>query len=300
MGIYFGGKLAKARFNVTFIDTPEKVEQIESLDFQIKSDIEPDFSFSPNLLDDVSGLPGQDVILICVKAFQTYDIALKLLPVVKPSTITLSLQNGLDNEKVLSDMLGKNLVLGSVLHFSGHLEEQTTLHQDAPAQIIFGEQDHQPSEREEWLSKVFAHADIDHSISRNITLKIWEKLIWNNAFNSVSAITHSTISQIHASEAVLDTIRQMMREVQQIAQAEGVEISEQTLDELMDLNPDFAKIRTSMLKDIEAGVTPELEPLVGVLLHKAKKNSISAPVNQTIYNLLQLSLHNLRINMKNN
>ena len=298
VGIFFGGKFTKAGFNVTFVDKPETVELIGSTEFQIKSKSGQNYSFIPNLVSDISQLGGQDVILICVKAFQTCDIALKLLPVVKPSTITLSLQNGLNNEKILSDVLGNNLVMGAVVNFSGHLIDKTILYQDAPAHIIFGEQDHQPSKKEERLSTVFAHAGIDHSISRNITLKIWEKLIWNNAFNSISAITRSTISQIYSSESILHTIRQMMSEVQQIALAEGVEIGEQTIDDLMVLNPDFAEIRTSMLKDIELGVKPELEPLVGVLLHKAKKHNITVPVNQTIYNLLQLSLHNLQINVK--
>jgi len=298
VGIFFGGKLFKAGFNVTFVDVSEKVEELEEMTLRIQSQLDQNYEFTPPIVSDVSDLPGQDLILVCVKAFQTYEIAFKLLPVVKPSTITLSLQNGLENEKILSDLLGKNLVMGAVVHFSGQMIDACTVVQHAPAQVVFGEQDHQASAREEWLSNVFAHADINHSISRNITQKIWEKLIWNNAFNTISSITQSTIRQIYDSEAILSTIRQMMQEVQQVAQAEGVEISDQALDELLSFNLDFAEVRTSMLKDIEAGSMPEIEPLVGILLQKAKKYSISVPVNQTIYNLLQLSLNNAEISMK--
>ena len=125
-------------------------------------------------MHDLSGLPAQDIILVCVKAFQTYDIALTLVPVVKPSTITFSLQNGLDNEKILSDVLGNNLVMGTVIHFNGELNDESTVVQKAPANIIYGELDHQPSEREESLSSIFAHADIDHRISHSITEEIWK------------------------------------------------------------------------------------------------------------------------------
>ena len=151
--------------------------------------------------------------------------------------------------------------------------------------------DHQRSKREEWLSKIFAHADIHHKISDNITKTIWRKFIWNNAFNTISALTGATLRQIFDTEAVMPTIQLMMGEVQQVARAEGVEISDRHIEELRMANPNYEHIKTSMLRDIECGRKPELEPLVGVLLQKAKKHGISTPVNETIYNLLQLAIN---------
>lgn len=297
VGIYFGGKLFQAGFRVVFVDTPEKVERLSGNSLSIKSTIDKDYSFTPSIVDDISELPAQDIILVCVKAFQTYDIAMNLLPVVKPSTITLSLQNGLENEKILSDYLGKNLVMGAALYFNGVLENDSTVIQKAPGHIVFGEMDHQRSEREDWLSKVFSHADISHKISNTITHEIWKKFIWNNAYNSISAITHTTLEQIHSYEGIFPTIRQMMHEVQQVAHAEGVEIQDQIIDELICIDPVFSDVKTSMLKDIEAGKIPELEALVGVVLQKAEKFKITTPVNQTVYNLIQLSLRNASIEM---
>jgi 2-dehydropantoate 2-reductase len=295
VGIYFGGKLNQAGFNVAFVDTPEKVKALDNVTFSIRSKITKEYAFSPQLSDDVSDLPAQDIILVCVKAFQTYDIALNLLPVVKPTTIILSLQNGLENERILSDLLGKNLVMGSVIYFNGILENNCTVDQMAPGQIIFGELDHQSSEREEWLSNVFSHSDINHKISRKINYEIWKKFIWNNAFNSISALTSSTLKQIHLAKSISPTLRQMMREVQQVAAAEGIQIPNQTIDELINSTNEFTDIKPSMLKDVEAGRMPEIEALVGVVLKKATKHGISTPVNQTVYNLIQLSLINKTI-----
>ncbi|MCP4751836.1 MAG: 2-dehydropantoate 2-reductase [Proteobacteria bacterium] len=288
VGIFFGGKLFQAGFNVVLVDLPEKVKRLKESDLHIQSSIGKNYDFHPTIVEDLSELPPQDIILVCVKAFQTYDIALNLLPVVKPSTIALSLQNGLENEKILSDMLGINLVMGSVLYFNGQLEAESTVLQKAPANIIFGEMDHQPSEREEWLSGIFSHADIDHRISHNITREIWKKFIWNNAYNAISAITQTTLRQIYDSKEILPTIQTLMSEVQQVALAEGVEITDQNLEELMNIDLDHGDVKVSMLQDIESKRIPELEPLVGIVLQKAKKFGISTPVNQTIYNLIQL------------
>jgi 2-dehydropantoate 2-reductase len=291
VGIYFGGKLFQSGFDVVFVDTPEKVETLTATGLHIRSNLDQHLDFQPVIVSDISRLPPQDLILVCVKSFQTYDIALKLLPVVKPATIAISLQNGLDNEKILSDILGRNLVVGAILYFNGELSDPSTVVQKSPGRIVFGELDHQRSEREEWLSRIFSHADINHRISPTITLDIWKKLIWNNAFNAISAITRTTLRQIYEFEGVYPTLLRMMKEVQQVALAEGVEITDAIIEELQQIDLAFSDVKTSMLKDIEAGETPELDALVGVVLQKAKEHDISTPVNQTVYHLIQLALH---------
>jgi len=290
VGIFYGGMLYKAGFNVVFVDIPEKVSGLVESGLHIRSAITGDFDFEPTIVSDVRDQPPQDIILVCVKAFQTYDIALNLLPVLKPATIIISLQNGLENEKILSDLLGRNLVIGAVLFFNGELENNATVVQKSEGSIIFGELDHQRSEREEWLSSIFSHADINHRISHSINQEIWKKLIWNNAYNAISALTRTTLGDIYRFEEITPTIRKMMNEVKQVALAEGVEISDQIIDELINLNSSQGNVKTSMLKDIESNRMPELEPLVGVIISKAKKLGISTPVNQTIYELIQLSL----------
>ncbi len=295
VGIYFGGMLFQAGFNTVFVDISERVEQIKDHSLSIRSKISKDYDYNPEIVDDVSELAVQDIILICVKAYQTYDIALSLLPVVKPTTIIMSLQNGLENERILSDLLGKNLVMGSVIYFNGFLENESTVVQKAPGQIIFGELDHQRSKREEWLSDIFSHADINHKISGNISQEIWKKFIWNNAYNSIGAITQTTLQHIYKSEGILPTIRQMMSEVQQIAEAEGVQISNQMLDELIQSSHKYSDVKMSMLNDMESERMPEIEALVGVVLKKGETHGITTPVNKTIYNLIQLALLNANI-----
>ena len=299
VGIYFGGKLFKAGFNVVFVDLPDRVEKLNQTGLKIVSKIDHNIDFQPKIVDQIVGLPAQDLILICVKAYHTYEIALNLLPVIKPSSILLSLQNGLENEKILSQILGKSLIMGAVPFFNGNVKDDYIVNQNAPAQIIYGEMDHQQSAREDWVSQVLAHADINHTISRSIRVEIWKNFIWNNAFNTISALTKTTFGQIVSMTEVLPTIKQMMKETQQVASAEGYEISNQQLDDLINFSNQYSNVNSNMQMDIESRSTPELEALVGVLLQKAKTHGITAIVNQTIYNLLQLSLSNIDINVSN-
>ncbi len=82
--------------------------------------------------------------------------------------------------------------------------------------------------------------------------------------------------------------------------AEGYEIVNQHIDDLINFSSQYANLTSTMCKDIDLGHMPELEALVGVLLQKAKKHGITAQVNQTIYNLLQLTLSKSEIRQDSN
>ena len=292
IGVFFGSRLIQAGHEVTFVDREERVQLILDQGLKIVSKFDGDFEFTPRAISDPLEAGAQDLILIAVKAFHTYDIALKLLPILKPSTIVASLQNGLENERILADLLGQNLVIGAVPSFSGSLQNETTLIQQAEAFLTYGEMDHQPSDRLEWLSGIFAHAGIKHKITDNITFEIWLSFLWNNTFNLVSALTRTTMGQIAGFEMIQQTLEQMMREVQQVAKAEGVNIPDQLLEEIKERSVMLGPIKSNMLKDLEAGQMPELEPLAGTLLKKAMEHGVSIPVNQTVYNLMRLKMLN--------
>jgi len=288
IGVYFGGKLSKAGHQVTFVDKPERAETIQEHGLSLKL-LDQDLEIAATAISDLDGLDSQDLVLIAVKAFHTYEIAMNLLPVLTPSTIICSLQNGLENEKILGDLLGENLVVGCVPTFSGNMTDDHTLVQNAPANLIYGEMDHQPSSR---LSQVYSHAGIEHKISNNITLEIWRNFIWNNSYNLISALTRTDMTQISSCEALQSTLVQMMGEIRQVAQAEGVELPDDIMEDLKEQTSQLGQVKSNMLKDLEAGQMPELEPLSGTLLKKAEQHGISTPVNQTVFNLMQLTVLN--------
>jgi len=287
VGIFFGGLLAKAGFAVTFADREERAELLNETGLEVRG-MDGDFTIESEVVSDLSTVEPQDFILICVKAIHTYENALNLLPVLKPSTAVLSFQNGLENETILAELLGQNLVMGSVLLFHGQLEEEYRSVQVSPAQVIFGEMDHQPSEREEWLSEIFSKADIDHVVSHSINQKIWEHFIWNSAFNSVAAMTNSTVREIIEHQAAYNTVEKMMREMIRLAANEGVNVALSALEELNREQSKYSHVKPAMLQDLEAHRRPELEPMLGIVIRKAKRKEMSVPVCATLYNLLQL------------
>ncbi|MBI3121789.1 MAG: 2-dehydropantoate 2-reductase, partial [candidate division NC10 bacterium] len=101
IGGYFGGLLAKAGEDVTFIARGAHLEAIRREGLRVRSAIEGEWVARPEAVAEVNGLPPADAVLLCVKAFDTEPALTGVRPVVGPETAVLTLQNGIDNvEKI--------------------------------------------------------------------------------------------------------------------------------------------------------------------------------------------------------
>ena len=96
VGGYFGGKLAQAGYDVTFIARGKHLQAIKTNGLQIKS-IHGDFKVHPKVKEDVASIKNPDLIILGVKSWQVDDVAMQLKPIIGQNTIILPLQNGADN-----------------------------------------------------------------------------------------------------------------------------------------------------------------------------------------------------------
>jgi len=202
--------------------------------------------------------------------------------------MVLSLQNGIENEDILTKIVGNNLVIGTVLRFRGVFKTPDTMVQLAPTKLIFGEFEQKGSKREKYLSEIFTYVDIDHEITPSIKKEIWKKFLWDNAINPVCAVSGKTIEKVMKCTYSSDLVMSMMMEVQMIAEAEGVVIEEQEVNSLLHSFTPSPNLKAAMHNDLEEGKKLEIDPFLGYVLKKAKSYEISVPVNQALFNLLML------------
>src|ERR1700710_1017602 len=114
VGGYFGAKLVKAGEDVTFVARGKHLEAIRANGLQIRSAVEGDWSVKASAVENLEGHEPADLVLFCVKSFDTDEAAKILRPVVGDHTGILSLQNGIDNEDKLGRVLGANNKMGGV------------------------------------------------------------------------------------------------------------------------------------------------------------------------------------------
>jgi 2-dehydropantoate 2-reductase len=230
-----------------------------------------------------------DLVLVCVKSYDTETAAVALRPVVRPDTIVLSLQNGIENEAILAAAFGLPPLLGGLTHIGVEQAAPGVVRHLSGGRIVFGERDGRVSQRAERVAALFRRAGIDHHLSRHIAILMWDKLAWNCAFNAVTTLTRRTVGAVLSRPDGRALVRAAMLEVVAVANADGVAFDAGRVNpEIERSAAELGHLRTSMLQDRERGGRLEHEALNGAVLRAAARHGVAVPVNRVLHGLLSV------------
>jgi len=121
VGGYYGALLARAGLDVCFIGRGDHVKAIRERGVYVESH-KGDFRAKPRATDNPDEIDGADIILFCVKSFDTARAAGMIRQIVAPRTIILSMQNGVENEEVIGHILGREKVIGGVAYIGSRIK----------------------------------------------------------------------------------------------------------------------------------------------------------------------------------
>ncbi len=196
VGGYYGGKLAAAGEDVTFVARGAHLAAIQRDGLQVKS-VAGDFHVRPKATDEPATIGPVDLVLFSVKGYDTEAAAEKTRPLVGPETVVLSVQNGVDNEEKLARVLGKPHVLGGVVHVLSTISSPGVISQIAgPRTLKCGEMDGGLSPRVARIVEAFTHAGVGAEASPNILVDLWEKFVFICAHGGVTALGRFGIGDI--------------------------------------------------------------------------------------------------------
>src|SRR6185295_6727467 len=159
VGGYFGGRLAQAGEEVTFIARGEHLRAIKANGLKVDSSSGDFVVYPAKATNDVSEVGETDLVILGVKAWQVPEAARSIKPLVGPTTTVVPMQNGVDAVPQLVAELGSDNVIGGLCRIvsfvvaPGHIR-----HTGFTPSIIIGELDNQQSERIERIEAVFKHA----------------------------------------------------------------------------------------------------------------------------------------------
>jgi 2-dehydropantoate 2-reductase len=285
VGGYFGGLLAKGGADVTFIARGERLDVLRAQGLTVKS-WKGDFSIRVSATDNAVEVGPVDLILFCVKSYDTESAIRLALPMVGLQTDVLSLQNGIDNEEKIASLIGQEKVLAGVAYIGASTPKPgVVLHQES-GKIVFGELDGGISERVARLKAFFDRYGFPAEASPTIKAVLWTKLAWNAPFNAINTLVGGPVKAIIENPHTLELARLVTAEVVAVANASGVSLA---FEEVWGRNVKFSQhydVKTSMLQDHEAGKPLEHEALNGVVIKKAAEYGLHAPYNFTLYALL--------------
>src|SRR5262245_56442499 len=175
VGAYFGGKLALASADVIFIARGANLAALRGAGLRIESRDATVRVEHVQAAADPAEAGRADLVLVCVKSYDSAEAAVALRPIVTPDTIVVSLQNGIENEATLAAALGLPPLLGGLTHIGAELVAPGVVRHDSGGRLIFGEPDGRRSERALRLARLLASAGVDHHLSGHIDVMLWDK-----------------------------------------------------------------------------------------------------------------------------
>jgi len=290
VGAYFGGRLARASQDVTFIARGEHLRALQERGLEVHSPL-GDFTLpTVKATDDPATVGPMDLVLVCVKAYDTETAARAMRPMVGPETAVLSLQNGVDAHERLAAILGPEPVLGGLCYISSFVAAPGVIHHVSQfARIVFGELDGRVTPRAEAIRQAFAEAGVEATLSTDIIKDIWMKFLFMGAQGMMTAVTRSPIGPIRETPAAWELYVDAVREIDRVARAKGVNLDPDAVDKTLSLVQGLAPdIKSSTLADVEQGKPIEVETFSGAVVRLGRELGVPTPVHRAIYAILKL------------
>src|SRR5271170_4786103 len=195
VGAYFGARLRAAGEDVVLCARGENLRAIRERGLDIIS-IRGDLRIEVPATDTPRDFAPYDLILFCVKAYDTDAAAREIQGCLKPDGVILTLQNGVENEAKLAAIFGRDAVMGGNARVGVEMVAPGKIVHLSTGHIDFGELDGRESDRVKAFAEVFQRAGILGQVSADIMTARWDKLIWNGAVNTVATLTRRRVGEI--------------------------------------------------------------------------------------------------------
>jgi 2-dehydropantoate 2-reductase len=288
-GGYFGGLLARAGQDVTFIARGAHLEALRTRGLTLESRLAGTFTVPVQATDDPREVGPVDLVLFCVKTYDTDTAARSIRPLIHPDTMLLSLQNGIGNDERIARVAGHTSRVGVVAYVVSAIKAPGVIAQMAgPGKIILGELSGGTSQRTEQLHDVLHRAGITTEVHPDIQAILWQKFLFICAFSGVTAVSRLPIETILADPVSHELFRGTSEEVEGGARAGGIDLPkdcvEQALTTVATTEP---WARGSLYHDLAGGRRLELESLNGEVVRRGREHDIETPLNFAIYAALR-------------
>jgi 2-dehydropantoate 2-reductase len=308
IGGYVGTRLALAGEDVTFIARGATLEALQSRGIKlIMADGSEESVPKVKATADYSAAGPQDLVVLAMKAHQVADVAPQVPRLYAAGTVVLPMQNGIpywyfhkhagrwadtritsvDPTGVIAEHIPASRVLGCVVYPATELVAPGVIQHVEGNRFPVGEPDGSESERVKRVSACLTGAGLKAPVLEDIRAEIWLKLWGNMTFNPISALSRATLAGICQYPPSRAIAAAMMSEAQAIAHKLGISFRV-PLEKRIAGAEKVGHHKTSMLQDVEAGKTLEVDALLGSVVELARLTETPTPHLDTVYALTQL------------
>jgi 2-dehydropantoate 2-reductase len=289
VGAYYGGLLATAGQEVTFIARGAHLQALRVKGLQVKS-VHGDFTVSPvKVTDRPDEIGTVDLVLVATKTYHTEEAAQAIKPLIGADTVVISLQNGIDAAERIGAVVGMKHMVGGATWLSAAIEAPGRIGQYSQfRRIALGELDGRITPRAQAVASVLATPPAVIELVPNIKQVLWTKFVFIAAISALGGLTRVAIGEYRQVPEAREVLAEAMAEVAAVAKAGGVDLDADIIAKtLAFIDASAPDIRPSMQRDLEAGRTSEVESLIGVVVRLGQERGVPAPVMRLAYALLK-------------
>jgi len=256
--------------------------------------------------EQAAELGVQDLVVIAVKGPALTQVARGIAPLLGPHTLVMPAMNGVpwwfchgvegfpggalhsvDPGGVIDAAIRFEQVLGCVVHASTSTLEPGLVQHKFGQGLIVGDAGGGRSERAQQVVDLLAHAGFEATLSANVRHDIWYKLWGNMTMNPVSAITGATGDRVLADPLVRAFCSAAMAEAAAVGARIGCSIT-QAAEDRHAITAKLGAFKTSMLQDVEANRTIELDAIVGAVHEIGQRLAVATPNVDALFGLTRL------------
>jgi 2-dehydropantoate 2-reductase len=247
-----------------------------------------------------------DIVFLAVKAHQISELAPTLERLVGPDTSLVTLQNGipwwyfqgcdgvhkgttlqsLDPDGAITSAVRPEQIIGAVVYPAAELRDDGTVRHVEGDRFVLGDLDGNANGRAGRIADLISETGFRGQVQTDIRAEIWLKTWGSLAFNTVSALTRSTMAGICRDPVTKSLVTDLMLETEAVANAVGAAMRV-SLERRLAGAEQVGEHKTSMLQDIEAGRQTEVEAIIGSVLEIAQLTGVEMPRAQTVYALIK-------------
>jgi 2-dehydropantoate 2-reductase len=307
-GGYVGIRLALAGEDVTFIARGANLEALRTHGIRmVNTDGSEEVVSKVRATDNYAEAGPQDIVVLAMKAHQVEGVTAEVPKLFGPRTVVVPMQNGIpywyfhgyrgelagtrvssvDPTGAIYAKIPCERVIGCVVYPAAELLAPGVVKHVEGNRFPVGEPDGTTSERVSQVAQCFIRGGMQAPILSDIRSEIWLKLWGNLTFNPISALSRATLAGICQYPPSRAIAAAMMGEAQSVANQLGVKFRV-SLEKRIAGAEKVGHHKTSMLQDVEAARTLEVDALLGSVVELARRTNTPTPHIDTVYALTKL------------
>lgn len=288
VGGYFGAKLAAAGNDVAFVARGPHLGAIRANGLRVTGP-RGDMHVRATATDDPTALGQADVVLFCVKLYDTESAGETLLPVMGERTRLVTVQNGVDGAERLARIHGADRVLGGAAFVSAVIEEPGVVRYTSEMQkLVFGRFDGADDMAATAFRDACRSSGFEADFVRNVEPVLWTKMVLLATNASLCAATRRPIAEIYRHPVMGKTAEAALREGEAVARGKGVRLPPDIVQNSMQRSRSFPPdMYASMFYDLDRGRRMEVDGLGGHIVRLGRDLGVPTPVHETLCAVLE-------------